>query len=431
MMDHTTPQPGLLALKARYVFPATAEPIPDAAVTIQAGRIVAVGAVPPGAEVCDLGNVAVLPGLVNAHTHLEFSHLAEPIGEPGTRFVDWLRAAMALRPEPPARAAGAVAAGLRECLREGVTTLGEIAQPDWSPEPFARAGLDTTVFLELIGPTPDRATAAIELAREHVQGAGEEQLGDCPDFLAGKMGRSPSLHPGLSPHAPYSVRPELLAAAVKLSNQTRTPIAFHLAESREELEWIGHGTGPLRDMLSDLGAWDAQSLERGARPLDYLRTLSSAHRALVVHGNYLDDEEIALLADRSDRMAIVYCPRTHARFGHDAYPLVEMLRAGAAVALGTDSRASSPDLSMLEEMRYVARKHPGVPGATVLQLGTIRGARALGRQHEVGSLEPGKTADLAVVGLDERSTGDPYKRLFEADQPVVATWLAGTPVAGY
>ena len=413
-MDHTTPQPGPLALKARYVFPATAEPIPDAAVTIQAGRIVAVGAVPPGAEVCDLGNVAVLPGLVNAHTHLEFSHLAEPIGEPGTRFVDWLRAAMALRPEQPARAAGAVAAGLRECLREGVTTLAEITQPDWSPEPFARAGLDATVFLELIGPTPDRATAAIDLAREHVQEQGPSRL-----------------RLGLSPHAPYSVRPELLAAAVKLSSQTRTPIAFHLAESREELEWIGHRTGPLRDMLNDLGAWDAESLERGARPLDYLRTLSKAHRALVVHGNYLDDEEIAFLADRSDRMPVVYCPRSHARFGHDAYPLVEMLRSGAAVALGTDSRASSPNLSMLEEMRYVARKHPGVPGATVLQLGTIRGARALGRQHEVGSLEPGKMADLAVVGLDERSTGDPYKRLFEADQPVVATWLAGTPVAGY
>ena len=165
--------------------------------------------------------------------------------------------------------------------------------------------------------------------------------------------------------------------------------------------------------------------KRGSRPLDFLRVLAEAHRTLVIHGTYLDDEEIAFLAGHSARMSLVYCPRTHAWFGHRPYPLEKMLAAGVRVVLGTDSRASSPDLSVLAEMRHVAAKFPAVPRYEVLRMGTLLAAAALGYDAVTGSLEPGKYADLSVVALPERDEADPYALLFDSDSPVVGSYFQG------
>lgn len=394
-------------LKARYVFPVAGGPIADGVVTVDGRRIAAVGRRPPGGEVEDLGNVAILPGLVNAHTHLEFSDLSGPLGEPGMDFADWLRCVVQYRLSKTARRP--TEEGLQESVRSGTTTLGEIAQPGWPIEQIESAALDTTVFLELIAPTAERVGPALELAREHL--------------LAARA--SSAWQPGLSPHAPYSVHPELLARVASLSVAQRVPIAFHLAESREELELLHSHGGPFRELLDGLGAWDPGTIPRATRPMDYLRTLACAHRALVIHGNYLDEEEIAFLAEHAERMAVVYCPRTHAYFRRGAYPLEKLLSAGATVALGTDSRASSPDLSVLAEMRLVAQEYPAVGRDVVLQLGTIRAARALGRDHEVGSLAPGKLANLAVVALPERDAADPHDLLLNSHEPVVAGCYQG------
>jgi cytosine/adenosine deaminase-related metal-dependent hydrolase len=122
---------------------------------------------------------------------------------------------------------------------------------------------------------------------------------------------------------------------------------------------------------------------------------------------------------------VVYCPRTHAWFGHARYPLERLLAAGAIVALGTDSRASAPDLSLLAEMRHVARTFPAISRATILELGTLGGARALGVEALIGTLEPGKWANLAVVALPEESAADPHELLLDAAGAVVATWFRG------
>jgi cytosine/adenosine deaminase-related metal-dependent hydrolase len=222
------------------------------------------------------------------------------------------------------------------------------------------------------------------------------------------------------------VLPQLLTAAVSLSATCHVPIAFHLAESRQELQLLRSGSGPFRDYFDELGTCDPDLFGRGTRPLDYLHTLAAAERTLVIHGNYLDEEEIAFLAEQAERMSVVYCPRTHAYFGHDAYPLGQMLAAGVTVALGTDSRASAPDLSLLAEIRFVAERHPTLARNVVLQLGTINGARALGRDQEIGSLEPGKYANLAVVALPDHDAADPHELLFDFDGPVLATWYRGT-----
>ena len=143
--------------------------------------------------------------------------------------------------------------------------------------------------------------------------------------------------------------------------------------------------------------WDPMAIQLGCKPLDYLQVLAEAPRALIIHGNYLTDEEIGFLAKHRDHMSVVYCPRTHAFFAHDEYPLERMLEAGVRVALGTDSRASNPDLCLLEEMRQVARQFPELSLDTILQMGTIAGAEALGLADEAGTLTAGKLADLVAI----------------------------------
>jgi cytosine/adenosine deaminase-related metal-dependent hydrolase len=396
-------------LKARWLFPVAGDPIADGAVTIEAGRIVAVGKPQPGAAVEDLGNVAILPGLVNAHVHLELSDVAKPLGKRGMNLVEWIREVIAHRRQRGAASADAVRRGIEEGVRYGTTTVGEIAQPDWRLEPFVDVGIQAVVFLELIAPTPERARAAMDWGVRHLDSAG----------------RSQAFTPGLGPHAPYSVHPRLLRLVVELSRERRVAVAFHLAESCDELEYLQSGTGPLVNLLRELGAWDAASSRQPLQPIDYLQELALADRALVIHGNYLDDEEIAFLARHADRMSLVYCPRTHDYFPHDAYPLEKALSAGVTVALGTDSRASAPDLSVLAEMRFVANRYPSVPPRTVLRMGTLDGARALGLDAEVGSLEPGKRADLAIVALGDRDAADPHELLLDPDLSVVATIVAG------
>jgi cytosine/adenosine deaminase-related metal-dependent hydrolase len=396
--------------------------------TIAGERITAVGSRSTAAEAEDLGNVAILPGLVNAHTHLDFSSLSEPLGEPGMAFVDWILRVIEFRTgekvtgafcaKHPSGRSGKrrlspfphpVEQGLEESICSGTTTLGEIAQPGWPVRAVDAARLDATVFLELIAPTAERVAPVLPLAQQHLQAA---------NSAAG-------WRPGLSPHAPYSVHHELLAWVTALCAARRIPLAIHLAESREEMQLLRTGTGPLRDRLVELHAWDPQAIRPGTRPLDYLNTLAAAHRTLIIHGNYLDDEEIAFLAGQAERMSVVHCPRTHAYFGHEAYPLEQMLAAGVTVALGSDSRASAPDLSLLAEMRFVAGRHPQLGRDVVLQLGTINGARALGRDREVGSLAPGKYANLAVVALPDRDAADPHELLFDSEEPVVGTWYRG------
>ena len=149
----------------------------------------------------------------------------------------------------------------------------------------------------------------------------------------------------------------------------------------------------------------------------------------MIHGNYLSDEEIAFIAARRDRMAIVYCPRTHAFFGHSPYPLAKMLKAGAVVALGTDSRASNPDLNLLAEMRHVSKSH-SVPPAKIIEMATINGATALGRAAELGSLTAGKLADLAIIRLPDSATDNPYELFFDPRSRVETTIHRGEVVAG-
>jgi cytosine/adenosine deaminase-related metal-dependent hydrolase len=393
------------ALRGRYVFPVTSPPIADGVVTIDGGRIVAVGRQPSTSDrpVMDLGNVAILPGLINAHTHLEFSGLAAPLGRPGMSLPEWIRLVVAYRRRLPVELlVGDWSKGRNECRATGSVAIGEIATANWSASP------DSTIFLELIGLKREFSADRLAKARQHLAKA------------TPRLSRR-GIQLGISPHAPYSVHPKLFDGLVDLAKEAQAPIAFHLAETLEELDLLFTGGGPFRELLVELGAWDETAIPHRTRPMDYLRRLADRGvHALLIHGNYLDDDEISLLGAHADRLTIVYCPRTHAYFGHERHPLPRLLAAGANVALGTDSRASNPDLNLLEEIRFVARCFPELPANMALELGTLRAARALAIDDRFGSLEPGKLAALVAVPLPEADAAEPHQLIYEPGEPAAA-----------
>jgi cytosine/adenosine deaminase-related metal-dependent hydrolase len=248
--------------------------------------------------------------------------------------------------------------------------------------------LHSTIFLELIGLEASKLDGLLEMARSFVLDL-QDAAGD--------------VRPGLSPHAPYTASPQLIERVCRLSSGERFPVAMHLAESREELELLANHSGPLVEVLKDLEAWHPEAISLGSKPLNYLQRLAKANRALVIHGNYLNRDEMQFLATHADHMSVVYCPRTHSFFGHEPYPLADMLAAGVRVAVGTDSRASNPDLRILKELRQVAQMHPQVPPEAVLKLGTLDAAEALGIDRDYGSITAGKRASFAVVPLADTS----------------------------
>jgi cytosine/adenosine deaminase-related metal-dependent hydrolase len=379
------------AIRARWVFPVDVPPIEDAVIELDGARIAAVrAAARRELDAIDLGDVAVIPGLVNVHTHLEFSNLRRPLGPP-VPFAEWIRAVVANRRARGGSRPEEVCAGLSECAAGSTTTVGEIATPGWSADCFGPGAPSAVVFRELIALDNEAAEQQLEAAREHVS----------------TFTTHTHVRPGISPHAPYSVRPELFLELVRLAAERDAPLAFHLAETREELELLARGTGPLVDLFRSTGFWREGVIAPGARPLDYLQTLTAAPRVLVIHGNFLDDEELDLLA-RNPNLTLVYCPRTHAYFGHPPHPWRAVLERGGRVALGTDSRASNPDLSLWEELRFLRRQFPDVDAALLLRLGTLDGARALGMDDQIGSLTPGKLADLAVISLTMADARDPH-----------------------
>lgn len=406
------------------MFPICAPPLVDGVVTIAGDRIVAVGENLSGQRAVDLsevalGDVALLPGLVNPHTHLEFSRLAHPLGHPGMPLSAWILEVVAYRRRIEASAAesaedarrAALEAGLQECLACGVTTVGDIVTAGLDEVLQCPAPIGWYLFQELRGQTAQAIAAQIDLARQHLR----------------PVTSRPELRPALSPHAPYSTARELVAAACALSRDASCPVALHLAESREELQLLATGGGPLRDMLEQLGAWVPAAFARASAPRDYLQLLDTAHRSLVVHGNYLLPADWDYLAQRAARMAVVYCPRTHQYFGHEPYPLPDLLRRGVRVVVGTDSRASNPDLDLWQELQVTARTHPGVAPAEIVRMGTLNAAAALGWETEVGSLAPGLRADMALVRIGgHQLPTDPHETLFDATSVVCGTLSRGS-----
>jgi cytosine/adenosine deaminase-related metal-dependent hydrolase len=398
------------SLRARIVFPVDQPPIENGLVTIEGERIYSIGVKASNRKIIELGPVALMPALVNAHTHLEFSHLQQPLGQPGISLVDWIRLVIAERGRNPQSQGMSLMSGVVESRRFGVATIADITT---GIESFFG---DVTFFHEVIGFSRARSDSAMNALIERIGFSQPENR---------------RLRRGISPHAPYTVSPKLVNELVLRARQHDLPMAMHLAESREELELLRHGTGPFQALLEERSMWDAEAIPRGSRPLVYLHMLSEAPRALVIHGNYLDEEELQFLGSHRERMSLIYCPRTHAYFFHSPYPLERAIAEGVRVALGTDSRASNPDLDVLAEMRQVARLHYSIDPQQILRMGTLNAAEAFGRHHELGSITTGKLANLIAIPIEDDSQIKPdnvLSEIFAAETAPTSIYLAGRPL---
>ncbi|MFV0445432.1 MAG: amidohydrolase family protein [Planctomycetaceae bacterium] len=350
----------------------------------------------------NLGQVLIVPGLINAHTHLEFSDLAQPLAA-GSPFPEWIRTVIQSRRQRSTNVEVAIQRGWEESQRAGVTAVGEIATEDATADILARAGAAGIVFREILGLQNEAVPRGLNTARQWLQSDGNESA-------ANAHCRHSILQRGISPHAPYSLHPALFQGLIELSVETRAPVAMHLAETPEELELLASHSGGLVDLLRSLDLWRASCFDEFRRPLDYLRELARSPRALVIHGNYLTTEELDFVASQP-QMSVVYCPRTHAAFGHTPHPWQAMQARGIRVILGTDSRASNPDLSLIRELQFLQQTFPQTPTATLLKMVTSDAAEALGQSQLLGTLSPGKRARLTVITPAKSVVGKSWPRL--------------------
>jgi len=405
----------VITYRARWVLPIAAPPIRNGWVAVDNGRIQAVGPDrrsvprPPSAADVDLGRVALLPGLVNAHTHLELCWMAGAV-PPATRFTEWVRAMMSRRREQPDAASPAILDSLRQGIQSmrasGVALVGDVSNTLVSVSLLAEAALAATVFYELIRFRNAEADSVIAAATEKLA------------TLPGE-GR---VRVTLAAHAPYSVSPRLfqrVAEETRSRPEARTTV--HLGESPEEVELLATGQGPWRGILEDLGAWDEKWTAPDCDPVEYLDRLGVLGPSLLaVHGVQLSRSALDRLVSRG--ASLVTCPRSNRHVGVGDPPVSRFYASGVAVAIGTDSLASAPDLSIWPELARLHQLAPDVPASRLLDSATRIGAYALGFGAEFGTIEPGKRAALIAVALPS-DLEDVETFLVEGIEPSQVSWV--------
>ncbi len=391
------------------MLPIAGRPIRRGWVSIAGDRIEAVGS-GQVASAFDLGPAAILPALVNAHTHLELSYLHERVPPSGS-FNDWVRTLMALRRETsdPAdsRIIGAARDALRHARSAGTGLFGDVANTLVTASLFREAGLAAQVFYELTGFNTADPGARVRQARAQVDAIATDQRG---------------VRISLAPHAPYSVSPELFRAIrTDLDAHPGTVSSVHLGESPGEVELLRHGTGVTRRMLEGLGVWTDAWRIPGVSPVEYLFNLGFLdRRTLVVHGTQFDDDDLERLKGLG--VTVVSCPRSNRYVGVGSPPLESFFDSGLNVAFGTDSLASVENLNMFAELAEARRLAPRVPASRLLEGVTLTGARALGFEGDHGTIEAGKQAALIAVHIPESVT-DVEEYLVSGVEPDAITWL--------
>jgi len=414
---------GRVMLRSRWLVVPDGPPLENAWLVIERGMVAAVGRgrpAHPASRTIDLGDAILLPGLVNAHTHLEFSDHSRPLDATGG-LPGWIgRVVAARRARGDAgpgvatmRSSEAIRRGLAESAAAGVTTLGEIATATPAAA-YAGPGPAVRVFREGLGL---RAAAIDAVPRE----------------VAGDVDRltAAGIACGVSPHAPYSVTAPLGRRLLVEAGRRGIPVAMHLLESEAEAELLGRGTGPFRHLLEELGAWDSAGPPSLLPAAAWIGRLARARRGIVVHATHIgrDHEALARLARHRDRVAVAVCPRTTHAISGVLPPLAILREAGIRVAIGTDSRASNPDLSVLAECRTLVDAGLASP-EEVIRMATVHGAWALDFDRHAGRIAPGRPADLAVLRPTTGSPSDPVAAALDPATVVAATLRRGRVIAG-
>jgi len=406
---------------ARWVLPIAAPPIENGTVVVDGDRIVWVGPraqAPAGGMDDDLGDAALMPGLVNAHTHLELTVMRGFLEE--LSFFDWVSTLTRARHhvlDAPALLDSA-RLGVLEGLRAGVTTFADTGDSSAPFDALRELGARGIAFREVFGPDPAQADASLAALTAKVD--------------AMRAHETPLVRVGVSPHAPYSVSDVLFASVAAYARAERLPVAVHVAESEDESALVERARGQFADFLRSRGI---EVEPRARSPIALLERCGVlAARPLLIHAVRVDAPDIAAMARH--RCGVAHCPASNAKLAHGVAPLLDMLAAGLDVGLGSDSMASNNRMDIVGEGRLAslqqrsqARRFDALNAAQVLDLATRGGARALALDQFVGVLAEGLQADLAafdLTGLATEPVHDVLAALVHAGRaPARRTIVAG------
>jgi cytosine/adenosine deaminase-related metal-dependent hydrolase len=407
-----------MILRARTLLPVSRPPLENGVVIISGNRIHAIGSwtdmrMRARGKIIDLGEVILLPGLVNAHCHLDYTDLAGQLPPPKT-FTDWIHLLMAVRAQWEfADYARSWRKGARQLLRTGTTTVGDIETvPELLPDVWDATPLRVVSFIEMTGIRARRDPLAVL----------QEAVGKI-DSLS-----HPRCRAALSPHAPYSTTPELLRLSARLAQERGWRICIHVAESEQEFEMFMHARGQMFNWLQR-NARDMSDCGLGSPVRQLARNNLLGENLLAVHANVLARGDAGLLGKH--RVSVVHCPRSHAYFGHPPFPRQRLTRVGVNVCLGSDSLATvrktgkpKPELNMFDEMRALAASEPELSPAEILRMATVNGARALGLAGQAGELAKNALADLiAIPGVAK--SNDACPAVLAHTGPVGASMIGG------
>jgi len=382
------------------VLPIGAPAIEDGAVLVAADTIAWVGPARAAGEVISahtaapvpvvsLGDAVLLPGLVNAHSHLELTTLRGFLE--GLDFREWLRTLTAVRRDllTEADLLDASRVGIVEALRHGITTLADCTDSAMPLHAMRELGVRGIGYVELFGPDPAQRDESLSRLRGRI------------DLL--RQQDTPLVRTGVSPHAPYTVSASLFQATAEYARAERLPMAVHVAESAAETAFVCRGEGPFAERLRARGMAVAPQARSPVALLEATGVLAA--RPLLIHAVRVDEDDLQRIAHHG--ASIVHCPISNAKLGQGLAPLDRMQAHGIAVGLGTDSVASNDRMHLIDEARQAILAHAirsGSPDSlsahAALELATAGGAAALGLDAVVGTLEVGKAADLAAFALD-------------------------------
>lgn len=399
----------MTTFRAAWACPIDQPPIRDAVIEVESGLIRSISPQSrrpaPGSR--NLGDVVVLPGLINAHTHLELSWLRGRV-PPAAAFTDWVKMLVGLRRGTEQSIAPEVVAPVRDAIKElrasGTVAVGDVTNSLAAVEPMLEAGLHGVVFHELLG-FGERDGALVEATRPR---------------RAAAAARGARI--SLAPHAPYSTSVELFKAIRQAVSESDCPIlSVHLGESVEEVELLEKGSGPWRSLLQTIGVWREDWEIPACGPVQFLdRHGVIDGRTLVVHGVRFDDAALNRLRELG--ATLVTCPRSNRWVGAGYPPIGRFYASGVPIAVGTDSLASVEDLNLFSELKTMRWLAPDVPARKILESATLVGAKALGLESSLGSITSGKRAELIAVRLPD-AVEDVEEYLVGGIAPSQVTWV--------
>jgi cytosine/adenosine deaminase-related metal-dependent hydrolase len=405
---------------ASYLLPVSTPPIAGGAIVTDNGRIIESGTLAElrgrySAPVSDFPGCVIMPGLVNAHSHLELTHfpswkLRKGVDYSPRTYVDWVIQVIKItRALTVDELVHSVREGINKSLECGTTTVGDILTDRSLLRVYQETPLSARLYFEAIGQDSEHCAALLH-ALEHT----------LTSFGGGR------LKPGLSPHAPHTLSARFMQEVVALAHSHAVPIAIHLAESLDELRFLHDSSGSIAELLYPFAGWENYlPAPRRTTPAAYLDSLGVLNRATsVVHCVHITPDDADIL--KRSGAGVVLCPRSNERLAVGKAPAALLKKAGIPLAIGTDSLASNDSLSLWDEMRFLLKAFPGTfSPAEVLEMATLGGAHALHLEGEVGSLEKDKQADFLVVKPARLPAADKLIEVIIEESQVAEIFLRG------